>query len=316
MLRGVSSTAMLAIYWKNEARKKERWDAICIEKGDRKVDLFKDELMAYFCNGDIKQAAETRLDKRMWLPLATRTRFFRRTLSHYVKCPSSSIKQVILLGGGCDTLPARKADYPVRFIEIDKAEVLEVKQRVYQEHGIEPNTTFIPLDYIKQNLLGALEVNQIDFTLPTFILFEGNSFYLNKSDVLNLFNLLADAFPNLILSFDFMHDEMATQTKNLDSQAQEHSLQQTLSSFKKNNAAFKTFFTPIEIAQQCEELGFEIAEQATATELARAYHVDQNPYYTAAIYSVITVVKGNITPHSTLSIDPPLEPQFSIMLRS
>ena len=44
--RDVSTTAVLANYWKNEAKSKENWKKFCQEVGTREKDLFKDPLMS------------------------------------------------------------------------------------------------------------------------------------------------------------------------------------------------------------------------------------------------------------------------------
>ena len=185
----ISTTAVLANYWKTEAKSKKNWPAICQQPGGRERDLFKDSLMGHFFDAEAKQDAVERLDPRMWLSLASRTRFFRRTVSHAVK--HKAVKQVIILGSGFDTLPARKIKYTnelgVTFFEIDQSHLLACKQAIYAENHVDKNADYIGIDYVKENLIEQLKMHAVDFTVPTLILWEGNTFYLDKTDVINIY---------------------------------------------------------------------------------------------------------------------------------
>lgn len=286
----VATTSLLANYWKNEAKSKENWPTLTQKQGTREKDLFKDPLMQNFVNEQVKEEAEQRLDKRMWLPLATRTRFFRQTVSDVVK--NKEIKQVIILGSGFDTLPARKIKYTqqfgVRFFEIDQPQILKCKERIYAEQYINKNATYITLDYVKGDLIAALTSNDIDFTKPTLILWEGNTFYLEKEEVLRILRDLSSKFSHLVITFDYMHTLMQTGTQQLDSSAKEKCLEKTLDEFASKKSPFKTFFEPDEIVSLCEELGIQCIDHKTAAELAKEYKVDQEPYYTAETYSMVT----------------------------
>ncbi|ARB91821.1 class I SAM-dependent methyltransferase [Legionella longbeachae] len=286
----VATTSLLANYWKNEAKSKENWLSLTQMQGTRENDLFKDPLMQNFVNEQVKEEAEQRLDKRMWLPLATRTRFFRQTVSDAVK--NKEVKQVIILGSGFDTLPARKIKYTqqfgVRFFEIDQPQILKCKEQIYAEQCIHKNATYIPLDYVNGDLIAALTNNDIDFTKPTLILWEGNTFYLEKEDVLRILRDLSSKFSHMVITFDYMHTLMQTSTQQLDSSAKEKCLEKTLDEFASKKSPFKAFFEPGEIVSLCTKLGIQCVDHKTAAQLAKEYEVDQEPYYTAETYSMVT----------------------------
>lgn len=286
----VATTSLLANYWKNQAKSKENWPTLTQKQGTREKDLFKDPLMQNFVSEQVKEEAEQRLDKRMWLPLATRTRFFRRTVSDAVK--NKEVKQVIILGSGFDTLPARKMKYTqqlgVRFFEIDQPQILKCKEQIYAEQQVNKNATYIGLDYVKGDLIAELTKNDIDFTKPTLILWEGNTFYLEKEEVIRILRDLSSKFSHLIITFDYMHALMQTGKQQLDSSAKEKSLETTLDEFASKKSPFKTFFEPNEIVSLCRELGIQCVDHKTAAELAKEYQVDQAPYYTAETYSMVT----------------------------
>ncbi|WP_419420541.1 class I SAM-dependent methyltransferase [Legionella sp. D16C41] len=290
----VATTALLANYWKYEAKTKENWQKLTQKQGNRQNDLFKDSIMENFINEEIKEEADARLDRRMRLPLATRTRFFRHTISNAVK--HNDVKQIIILGSGFDTLATRKEKYSkqfgVQFFEIDQPQILKAKEAIYAEKYLNKNATYIGLDYIKGNLIETLSNHAVDFTKPTLILWEGNTFYLNKEDVIRILNELANKFAHLTITFDYMHDVMQTKTEQLDSVAKENSLEKTLTNFANKQSPFKAFFAPDEIVSVCDKLGIRCIDHKTAATLAKEYHVDEEPYYTAETYSVATFQKG------------------------
>ena len=115
---------------------------------------------------------------------------------------------------------------------------------------------------------------------------------LEKDIALAVITNITHHFDHVVLAFDYMHDTMQEQTTQLDSEAHQKSLEQTLTNFKKNRSPFKTFFKPTELLQTLTTLGLTVEDQQTAAELAKQYEVDREPYYTAKPYSVIACHKG------------------------
>ena len=282
----VATTALLANYWKFKSKNRNNWSELTIQQGERSKDLFKDELMQHFVNTDIQIEAEQRLDKRMWLPLATRTRFFRHTVSDAVK--NKGIEQIIILGSGFDTLAVRKAKYNVKFFEIDQPAILNCKEHIYAEQNINKNAEYIGLDYVQGDLIESLISRNMNLSLPTLILWEGNTLYLEKEQVLNVLQTLSTHFSRLIITFDYLHAAMNNNTKYIDQASKENCLEETLESFSKNQSPFKAFFEPSEIESICENLGMQCVDHKTAARLASDYGVDKEPYYTAETYSMTT----------------------------
>ena len=277
----VAFTAFLTSFWKDQARSKENWEKLTITLGSRPKPLFKDPYLKLFYNDAIAAEGVERLDQRMWLPLATRTRYFRRTISQAVK--EQGIEQILILGSGFDTLAVRKAKYSqnfgVRFFEIDRPEIMECKQAIFSANGLDKNAVYVGLDYTQEKFISKLKEQGLDPNKPTFVLWEGNTFYLEKEKVIETLATLAQQFPKLLLSFDFMHDQIQEET-------------QTLDSFAKKNSPFKAFFNPDEIMKICQEQELSCQSHFNTAELAKLYDVDKTPYHTAEPYSVITFGKG------------------------
>jgi len=269
----VATTALLTNFWKDEARQKHRWDELTVKPGTRQKDLYKDDFLRYFYNPNIAEEAKTRLNHKMWLPLATRTKYFRKTLSQLIK--NEGIEQVLILGSGFDTLAVRKSKYPVQYFEIDYAKILACKESIYRSHRIDKNARYIGMDYTAEDFLSALVQQGFDTQAKTFVLWEGNTFYLEKPIVFNILKQLSEALPQLFISFDFMHPQIANED-------------QTMESFAKRKSPFKSFFSVDEMISECEKLHLSIHTHSTTDVLAQNYGIDEKPYHTAKPYSVIT----------------------------
>jgi methyltransferase (TIGR00027 family) len=288
----VATTALLANYWKHEAKAKKNWGKLCQQPGTREKDLFKDDLMPHFIDDEIKKHA-TRLPEKMWMTLATRTRFFRKTISQSIK--KDGIKQVIILGSGFDTLPARKKKYTtesgVQFFEVDQADHLACKAAIYKDALIDKNAEYLGMDYVQGNLIQELAQHGVDFTIPTFVLWEGNVFYLERTDVVKVLTDLQTHFTALTISFDYIHQSFQSDSTEKDEKAGQDAMAKTLTQFKENKSPFKTFFRPEEIVRLCHSLGFKTIAHRTAASLIEEYGVDKDPYYTSKEYSMLTVRK-------------------------
>jgi methyltransferase (TIGR00027 family) len=273
----VATTAPLTNYWKDVARQASNWEQIAIQRGSRTKDLYKDPLLSLFYNQATAQEAQNRLDIRMWLPLATRSKYFRKTLSHLIK--TQNIKQVIILGSGFDTLAARKQKYTevygVQFFEIDHEKILNCKAEIYASHAINTNARYIGMDYTTSDFITALRQASVNLSLETFVLWEGNTFYLEKDKVLSILETLRLSFDKLVISFDFMHPQIEKEEKTIDA-------------FAKRQSPFKTFFVIDEIMTTCERMGLNCYSHFTTDVLAIDYQIDKAPYHTAKPYSVIT----------------------------
>ncbi|NBX85032.1 MAG: SAM-dependent methyltransferase, partial [Gammaproteobacteria bacterium] len=191
--------------------------------------------------------------------------------------------QILILGAGFDTLSFRKKkyskDFGVRFFEIDSPSVMNCKQAILEANGIDKNAVYIGLDYTQENYIEQLEQSSFDCSKRTLILWEGNTFYLEKEQVINVLKQIAARIPHLILSFDFMQYEIQKETT-------------TLEAFAARQSAFKSFFSVDEIVEICDSLEMSYLKPFSTAELAKLYEVDESPYHTAEPYTVMTIRKG------------------------
>lgn len=110
-----------------------------------------------------------------------RTPFYDRQVHHAV---ASGCRQVVLLGAGLDTRAFRLGlPSATTVIEVDRAGVLDFKDRVLKERGAIPSCRRVPLAAdVRQGLAQALHSVGFDPGLPTMWLQEGLLMYLSRKE--------------------------------------------------------------------------------------------------------------------------------------
>jgi methyltransferase (TIGR00027 family) len=132
-----------------------------------------------------------------------RTRYFEDRLDEQL---DRGCRQVVILGAGLDTRGIRKQVPGVTYFEIDDADILNFKQARLAEAGIETRIVFIPGNYVGDGLLALLATNGFDFDLPTYVIWEGNTMYLNRPAVLKVLTDLRSSLGRFAISFDYMNE--------------------------------------------------------------------------------------------------------------
>jgi methyltransferase (TIGR00027 family) len=130
-----------------------------------------------------------------------RTRYFDDHLDEQL---GNGCRQVVILGAGLDTRGVRKQAPGVTYFEIDDADIVGFKQARLAEAGIEAPIVFISGNYVSGGLLPLLDGNGFDFDLPTYVIWEGNTMYLNQRAVLDVLTGLQGSVGELAISFDYL----------------------------------------------------------------------------------------------------------------
>ncbi|MCD6047163.1 MAG: SAM-dependent methyltransferase [Gammaproteobacteria bacterium] len=278
----VASTASTVVAMKHAGKEAEFFKRQVRKFVGREKPLFKDEIMPKI----IDPATLERVTKMGHQPVTTaiRERYFRKALSRLIKS-SEPITQVIILGSGYDTLPARKEKYTrqkgINFYEVDQAEVLGRKADKYQAQGIYPNAQYVAVDYVKENLIERLKENGVDFDSPTHIIWEGNIMYLEAEDAERVLSLLKENFKHFTISFDYVHMAfLENTTGNTEVEA----------AFERFQKAGLSWITGVKsLAELAQKFGLIIIDDKTSAELAKEYEVDEDPVATMQYYSVCTL---------------------------
>ncbi len=164
--------------------------------------LYRDPIVPLFLSEQTLQAADRIAGD---FPPAVqgvrlRTRYFDDRLDEQL---GRGCRQVVIPGAGLDTRGVRKQQPGVTYFEIDDADILNFKQTRLAEAGIKARAVFIPGNYVTDGLLRLLAANGFDFDLPTYIIWEGNTMYLNRPAVLKVLTDLRSSLSKLAISFDY-----------------------------------------------------------------------------------------------------------------
>ncbi|MEO2196638.1 MAG: SAM-dependent methyltransferase [bacterium] len=115
-----------------------------------------------------------------------RTAFFDEALASAVDPTAPHpAQQVVFLGAGWDTRAfGALRDRPVRVFEVDTPATQRVKRQALDRAGIDAShVTFVETDFGQTSWFDALLGRGFDPDLPTFILWEGVTYYLDEKTV-------------------------------------------------------------------------------------------------------------------------------------
>ena len=122
----------------------------------------------------------------MILVMVHRTAFFDEALASAVDPTGPHpAQQVVFLGAGWDTRAyGALRDRPVRVFEVDTPATQGAKTQALDRAGIDAShVTFVETDFGQTSWFDALLVRGFDPALPTFILWEGVTMYLDEETV-------------------------------------------------------------------------------------------------------------------------------------
>lgn len=138
-----------------------------------------------------------------------RTRYYDDRLGEQI---AQGCRQVVILGSGLDTRPVRKGAPGVAYFEIDDVGTLELKKARYAANGIDARVTFIPGNYVALGVIRLLEMNGFDASLPSFFIWEGNTMYLRRPDIMKVLADLKENLRRFAISFDYMDEAVVAMT--------------------------------------------------------------------------------------------------------
>ena len=172
-------------------------------ENDQPHPLYVDKVVPIFLDQRTRQAADAisadfapaEINVRL------RTRYLDDRLDRQI---ADGCRQVVILGAGLDTRGVRKQAPGVTYFEIDDADTIGFKRATLAEAGIEAAIVFIAGNYVTDGLLRLLEANGFDFALPTYVIWEGNTMYLNRRAVLEVLTDLRSSVGEFAISFDYL----------------------------------------------------------------------------------------------------------------
>jgi len=174
--------------------------------------LYEDPVVGLFLNEETRMAAAR--VAASFPPVKDlvriRTKYLDDTLDHQLQ---ANFRQVVILGAGLDTRAVRKPSPGVRYFEIDDPATLTVKKQLYREYGFsDVGLKFIPGNYVTDGLIGLLERAGVDFALPTYFIWEGNTMYLPMDALKQIIRDIRGTMTRFRLSFDYMAESVIAKT--------------------------------------------------------------------------------------------------------
>ncbi len=147
--------------------------------------------------------------------ISHRTHFFDTAIAAAAEA-NSPIRQFVFLGAGWDTRAygplsegAGPAGAGVRIFEVDEPPTQQVKVQALGAAGAEhSHVTFAPTDFNQQSWLDSLKEHGFDPALPTFILWEGVTMYLDDAAISKTLTEVAGLAPGSRIAFDFLSREL------------------------------------------------------------------------------------------------------------
>ena len=143
----------------------------------------------------------------MILVMVHRTAFFDEALASAVDPTGPHpAQQVVFLGAGWDTRAyGALRDRPVRVFEVDTPATQRAKTQALDRAGIDAShVTFVETDFGQTSWLDALLVRGFDPALPTFILWEGVTMYLDEETVQTTLRKVSGLAVGSRIAFDTM----------------------------------------------------------------------------------------------------------------
>lgn len=139
--------------------------------------------------------------RNLMLSVSQRTTFFDQALAQYLP----NVEQVVILGAGWDTRAFDRAQAEhVTIYEVDAPATQAVKlQAVSKTIESEPDIVYVTANFNEESWLDALTRSGFDAAKPTFILWEGVTYYLETQAVTATLRTVADYLaPGSAIAFD------------------------------------------------------------------------------------------------------------------
>ena len=175
---------------------------------------------------------------------------------------SKGASQYVLIGAGFDTFTLRRPCWArgLKIIEVDHPATQAAKREYILKAGLsEPdNVTFVPIDFVREELGEVLSRQGISFGEPTFFSWLGVCMYLEESAI--------DATLRVIASF-----AAGSQLSMTFKQPLEGSASKLSDRVSDVGEPFISFFTPGEIEAKLRQTGFSRIDFLTPEKTQEAY---------------------------------------------
>jgi methyltransferase (TIGR00027 family) len=210
---------------------------------------------------DLEQEDER--SRRMRLFVASRAGLAEDWLAAAVR---RGVRQVVVLGAGLDTFSLRNPYPDVAVFEVDHPATQAWKRKCLADAGLAepPATTFVPVNFERQNPADELAAAGLKPAEPSFFIWLGVVPYLTREAIFTTLSWIA-GIPGSEIVFDYSEP-----AENRDAAGQA-----ALSFHAARVAAvgepWISFFVPTALAQSLRELGFDEIEDMESSDIAARF---------------------------------------------
>lgn len=198
--------------------------------------------------------------------LVARSRYVEDQLQ---RCVAAGVRQYVVLGAGLDTFAYRNPyrDEGLQVFEVDHPGTQRWKQQLLADAGIgvPASLTFVPMDFERDDLAGALRQAGLRIDQPACVSWMGVSMYLTADAVQATLGTLATWAAGSCLCFD--HSVPAAMLNPVERVICEViGLQATAV-----GEPWLSSFDPVQLQAQLREMGFSTADSVTPEEIHARY---------------------------------------------
>ncbi|WP_394841332.1 class I SAM-dependent methyltransferase [Pendulispora brunnea] len=196
--------------------------------------------------------------------LAARSRYAEDALAVAV---ARGTRQYVVLGAGFDTFGYRNPHTALRVFEVDYPATQVRKRELLAKAGIAipPSLVYVPIDFEKETLDGALARAGLIRTEPVFFSWLGVTAYLTRDAVMGTLQFMSTMAKGSEVVLDYMLDP-----QRFDADSRAH-FDKTAPRFRAVGEAFLSFFDPEPFAAEVKSLGFSGVESIESGALREKY---------------------------------------------
>jgi methyltransferase (TIGR00027 family) len=178
------------------------------EESESASPLFSDHVANIFLNQETRAVARkiAEASPSTQFLVRYRTRFFDDL---FLEKMQAGVRQFVLIGAGLDTRSIRLGMEGVKFFEVEQEHVIAYKLEKLLKHGYAmDNTCMIHADYTRSDVVRMLTEQGFDPSEEAVLLWEGNVFYLEYQNVIDVLSILRDRFATFQIAFDYLSKKL------------------------------------------------------------------------------------------------------------
>lgn len=158
---------------------------------------------------------------------------------------------------------------------------MTLKRYVLDQHRLTADVAHIDGNYVTDGMLPLLVAHGLDVTLPTFVIWEGNTMYLEAAADRAVLTQLRKQLAHVRVAFDYFVPAVIARTTG------DPAMTRMADNFAAMNAPWITAFD--DIRELAAEVGMDVLEDVTTAALSRIYRpLNATPVF-GPFYAIATL---------------------------